>query len=423
MRILPQLKEAAVGSFGLGSTSLREGELTGSRGGLLQAILPGASLGEMCYVESTSAHPSTAQIISFQGDHVELFPVSTSSTPSAGSKVWSFGEPLAIKIPANPLGMVLDAMGKVLHPNGSRIANKVRPIQLHKKPPSFFDRQQIQERNITGVSLLDIFCPIGMGQRISVCAPAAVGKSTLLSMLARNMQYDCCVIALIGERGREVQEFYESLERETLRKVIFVVSTSDETPVHRRLAAFTAMGVAESFAQEGKQVLLLLDSLTRTLRAMREIALLQGELPTHYGYPPSVFSDLPALFERAGKFNQGSITAVFSLLKEERTSDPVAKEIESLLDGHVILSPRWKERGLVPAIDPLASLSRLEEHLSEHEENGIFADRSAIKREQELSTLLDFTKMFSQDLSEKRSHVKSWEQLKLFLNRFAGERY
>jgi type III secretion protein N (ATPase) len=219
----------------------------------------------------------------------------------------------------------------------------------------------IEKALITGVRSIDAFCTLGQGQRIGIFASAGVGKSTLLAMMARRAAADVIVVALVGERGREVREFVEdTLGFEGMERSIVVVATSDESSIVRQTAPFTATAIAEHFSEQGKNVLLIVDSLTRTARALRETSLAAGELPVRHGYTSSVYIQLPKLLERAGRSGNGSITALYTVLtNEEDDIDPLADEIKSLLDGHLVLRRELAARGVLPALDVTASVSRL----------------------------------------------------------------
>ncbi len=257
-------------------------------------------------------------------------------------------------------GRVIDALARPVD-GGPPLVRGSRPMPLDRAPPSAFHRERISEPVLTGVRAIDLFTPLCAGQRIGIFAGSGVGKSTLLSMLARGNRFDTTVFAAIGERGREVKEFIEDALGEGVGKAIVVVSTSDESPMMRRLAAKTALGVAEYFRDSGERVLLIFDSITRYAQAVREIALASGEPPVSRGFPPSVFTGLPKLLERAGcDVEGGSITGVFSVLVEgDDHNDPIADTLRGILDGHIVLDRAIADQGRFPAIDILGSVSRL----------------------------------------------------------------
>jgi flagellum-specific ATP synthase len=258
-------------------------------------------------------------------------------------------------------GRTLDAMGRPID-GGAPLISGEQPVRVNAEPPAALDRQRISKPLKTGVRVIDLFTPICAGQRIGIFAGSGVGKSTLLAMLAKSMPFDTAVIALVGERGREVREFLEDALCESRARVIAVVSTSDESAMMRRLAPRTALAIAEYFRDRGEHVLLTLDSVTRYAHAARDVALSAGEPPVARGYTPSVFSDLPKLLERAGPGaeGKGAITGLFTVLVDgDDHNDPVADAVRGTLDGHIVLDRAIAEQGRYPAVNALASVSRL----------------------------------------------------------------
>ncbi len=260
------------------------------------------------------------------------------------------------------VGRVMDALGKPLDNKGP-LFEGMKPKALKSTPIAAFDRRRVGERLETNIKMVDIFTPLCRGQRMGVFAGSGVGKSTLMAMFARNGQADVIVVGLVGERGREVQDFIqEDLGEEGMKRTVLVVSTGDEPPLMRRQAAWTATAIAEYFRDEGKQVLLLLDSVTRFAMAQREIGLSGGEPPTAKGYPPTVFSELPRLLERAGPgpIGAGDITGLFTVLVDgDDMNDPIADSVRGILDGHIVLDRSIAERGRYPAINIQKSISRM----------------------------------------------------------------
>ncbi|WP_040615006.1 FliI/YscN family ATPase [Oceanicola granulosus] len=307
----------------------------------------GAVLGEVVGVDGAGSHilPFGTWDGIVAGDQVEVSPQGERVRPCDG---W-------IGRVVDPLGRPLDRAGPL--PEGRS------PRAVRAGPPPAFDRRRVGARLETGIRAFDAFTPLCRGQRMGVFAGSGVGKSTLMAMLARNADVDVIVVGLIGERGREVQDFIQAdLGPEGLARAVLVVATGDEPPLMRRQAAWTAMAVAEHFRDRGKQVLLLLDSITRFATAQREIGLSGGEPPTSRGYPPTVFAELPRLLERAGPGcdGQGDITALFTVLVEgSDMEEPVADSVRGITDGHVILDRRIAERGRYPAIDLQRSVSRM----------------------------------------------------------------
>ncbi|MGO8952851.1 MAG: FliI/YscN family ATPase [Rhodomicrobium sp.] len=257
-------------------------------------------------------------------------------------------------------GRVINALAQPVD-GGPPLVKGTHAVALDRVPPSAYHRERLREPVCTGVRAIDVFTPLCAGQRIGVFAGSGVGKSTLLSMLAKGNEFDATVFAAIGERGREVREFVDDAIAGGMGNAIVVVSTSDESPMMRRLAAKTSLGVAEYLRDKGQRVLLIFDSITRYAQAAREIALAAGEPPVSRGFPPSVFTDLPKLLERAGSdVHGGSITGIFSVLVEgDDQNDPVADTLRGILDGHIVLGRAIADQGRFPAIDILGSVSRL----------------------------------------------------------------
>lgn len=336
------------------------GRVTSCKGPIITAQLPHGAVGDACTL-NMGDNSVLAEIVGFSGEEATLAPLDSVSGIGPGTEVIAHGRPLSITVPRNLLGSIIDPLGNPLNRQASTDSLQLLPLSLRSAPPPPLTRQRISERLNTGVSAIDCFCPIGKGQRLGLMASAGVGKSTLLGMIARFAEAEVIVVGLIGERGREVREFIEDCLGESgLRRSVMIVSTSDESPNRRRLAAYTATSVAEHYRAQGKQVLLLMDSITRFARAVREVGLAAGEIPVRHGYPPSLYIELPRLLERSGCSDKGSITAIYTVLTDnERELDPLAEEVKSILDGHLSLSTRLAERGIRPALDIPSSVSRL----------------------------------------------------------------
>jgi len=287
-------------------------------------------------------------------------------------------------------GRVIDALGRPLD-GGGDLACGDRPAPLDADPPAPLRRARVSTAIRTGVRVVDLFTPLCLGQRVGVFAGSGVGKSSLLAMLARAPQFDTVVIALVGERGREVREFLDDTLGENRASTVAVVSTGDESPMMRRLAPKTAMAVAEHFRDRGGSVLLIVDSVTRFAHAARDVALAAGEPAVARGYAPSVFSDLPRLLERAGPGEEGSgsITAIFSVLVDgDDHNDPVADAVRGALDGHIVLDRAIADEGRYPAVNILSSVSRLAHPVWTHEQRKLVANlRSLIARYEETREL------------------------------------
>ncbi len=334
------------------------GRVTHVKGLIVRALLEEARVGDMCILRNPQGAEVMAEVVGIDEKEAVLAPFSGLRGISALTQVVASRKPLAVVAGDHLLGRVVDAFGQVqnVKPAPGSISVPVNNI-----PPPAMTRQLVRQPFATGIRAVDGMMTIGRGQRAGIFGGAGLGKSTLVSMLANFSNYDVAVIALIGERGREVREFWEAhLDAEARARTVLVVSTSDRPAVERRLAASSATAIAEGFRDRGLNVLLIVDSLTRLARAQREIGLAAGEPPVRRGYPPSMATMLAELLERAGPGDRGTITAFYSVLVEgEMEDDPVAEEVKALLDGHIVLSRKLSEEGHFPAIDVLASRSRL----------------------------------------------------------------
>jgi flagellum-specific ATP synthase len=271
-------------------------------------------------------------------------------------------------------------MGRPIDSRGD-LATGPEAVAIDADPPEPMTRSRVNVPARTGVRVVDLFTPLCIGQRIGVFAGSGIGKSTLLAMLAQSPDFDAVVVALVGERGREVREFVEDALVKSMTRTVAVVSTGDESPMMRRLAPRTAMCIAEYFRNKGESVLLIMDSVTRYAQACREVALAAGEPPVARGYPPGIFSDLPRLLERAGPGSegQGAITGIFSVLVDgDDHNDPIADSIRGTLDGHIVLDRAIAEQGRYPAINALASVSRLANHVLTPEQQKLVAKLKAM---------------------------------------------
>lgn len=329
------------------------------------ARLPHASLGDICTIAGDGA--TRAQIVAFNGDTVALAPFDHLHGIRVGAPVENLGTALSLNEQALAPGTILDAFGEPLDPNLSRRYGDRggRRLNLFAPPPPALTRAPIHEILETGIRPIDALTPIGYGQRLGIFAPPGVGKSTLLGILAARAAVDITVVGLIGERGREVNEFIDDCLGEAGRqRTILVVSTGDETALRRATAPLTATRIAEYHRASGKRVLLLIDSLTRFARALRDLGFAAGEPPLAQGLTPSLYAELPRLLERAGTDRTGSITALYTVLSAEPVEgDVLAEEVKSLLDGHLVLSSPMRKLGYTPAIDPSRSVSRLASRL------------------------------------------------------------
>ena len=330
----------------------------------VRAILPQARIGELCMLKNTTSNETTpAEVIGIDRNEVLLAPIGDMRGMSTGTEVIATGRSLHVAVGDDLVGCVLDGVGNIIDAGGRDIAslNLDASYPVIASSPSPLSRDIINEPMSLGVKAMDGLLTCGVGQRMGVFAGAGVGKSSFMSMLVQHADVDVNIIALIGERGREVREFIEdALGEEGMKKTVLIVATSDRPSIERLKAAYVATAVAEYYRDQGKSVLLMMDSLTRFARAQREIGLSAGEAPARRGFPPSVFAELPLLVERAGRSDKGSITAFYTVLVEgDDMSDPIADEIRSLLDGHIILSRDLAAKNHYPAIDVLQSLSRV----------------------------------------------------------------
>jgi type III secretion system H+-transporting two-sector ATPase len=336
------------------------GRVTELVGLLIRAAVPGARVGEVCLIRSPhSARELRAEVVGFRGSEVILMPLGDIHDVSMGAEVVSTGAPLTVRVGDGLLGRVLDGLGEPADGRGPVEEAQERAVSA--RPPDPLRRRRVLKPLATGVRAVDGLLTVGEGQRVGIYAAAGVGKSTLLGMLARNTEADVNVIALVGERGREVRDFIEhDLGGEGLQRSVVVVATSNEPSLVRMKAAYVATTVAEHFRDQGRRVLFLMDSVTRFARALREVGLAAGESPARAGFPPSVFSELPRLLERTGNSERGSITAFYTVLVEgDDLTEPIADETRSILDGHVVLTRALAAGGHYPAIDVGQSVSRV----------------------------------------------------------------
>ena len=335
---------------------------------------PLVGVGEVCRIESARHDGSTlAEVVGFRNNHVLLMPLGETHGIHPGSEVISLGRPLMAPVGDALMGRVMDGLGNPIDDLGPLGATHTAALNL--LPPHPLKRQRITRTFSTGIKALDTFVPCGCGQRLGIFAGSGVGKSTLLGMIASRAESDVNVIALIGERGREVREFLEKdLDEAGRRKSVVIVATSNEPALARLRGAFLAMAIAEHFRDAGKNVLLMMDSVTRFAMAQREIGLAVGEPPATRGYTPSVFSLLPQLLERAGTGECGAITGLFTVLVEaDDMNDPIADAVRSILDGHLVLTRELATQNHYPAIDVLESVSRLVRDLTTPEQQKLAA--------------------------------------------------
>jgi flagellum-specific ATP synthase len=328
-------------------------------GVLIEAVGVPAALGELCRIHREPGPPLDAEVVGFRGASTLLMPHGELAGVAPGALVTALGRPFEVPVGPALLGRVLDGFGRPLDRGGPLEAGELRNVRADAPGP--LCRAPISEPLQTGVRAIDGLATLGRGQRLGIFAGSGVGKSSLLSQITRGTDADVVVVALVGERGREVQSFVEeALGEEGRRRSVLVVATSDRAPIERYLAPFVAVTIAEHFRDRGLSVLLVMDSVTRFAAACREIGLAAGEPPTVRGYPPSFFATIPKLVERMGAMGSGSITGLLTILLDgDDPNEPVADTLRGLLDGHIYLSRELAQTGHFPAVDVLASLSRL----------------------------------------------------------------
>lgn len=346
----------------LNSTNIYQykGSVSKLLGLTVEAKLPGLKIGDLCYIETQTGEKKPAEVVAFKGDAAQLLLLYDGAGIGQGSLVQSMGKQVTI-----PVGDFL--LGRLINPLGEPIDGRsldtmgAKWIPIEGSPPDAFDRPIIDTMFSTGVRAIDSCLTLGCGQRMGLFAGSGVGKSTMLGMIARYSDADVNVVALIGERGREVKEFIEdSLGEEGMKKSVIVCSTGDQPPLIRQKCLLAATAVAEYFRDQNKKVFLMTDTITRCAMAGREVGLSIGEPPTMKGYPPSIFSWLQKALERTGNSPKGSITALYTVLMEgDDINDPVVDTVRGIVDGHIFLSRKVAEMNHYPAIDILGSISRL----------------------------------------------------------------
>lgn len=351
--------------------TIRDGKVIQVIGLVIEATLPGGRMGELCNIYSENGEVIRAEVVGFKGDRVLLMPLDEIIGISPGSRVRRSPRPLSVAVGPQLLGRILDGLGNPIDGKGPIRSEQRQPV--YNRPPNPLQRLRIKTPLATGIRAIDGLVTIGRGQRVGIFSGSGVGKSVSLGMIARYTDAEVNVIGLIGERGREVREFIErDLGPEGLRRSVVVVATSDQAAMVRIKGALITTAIAEYFRDQGMNVILMMDSLTRVAMAQREIGLATGEPPTTKGYTPSVFALLPRLLERAGYARIGSITGLYTVLVEsDDLDDPIGDAARSILDGHIVLSRRLSTRGHYPAIDVLESVSRLRTEVTTPEQRRI----------------------------------------------------
>ncbi|WP_253641093.1 MULTISPECIES: type III secretion system ATPase SctN [unclassified Bradyrhizobium] len=398
------------------------GRITRAIGTLLHAVLPGARVGELCLLQDhASGWALEAEVIGLLPDGVLLTPIGDMVGLSHRAEVVPTGRMQEVSVGPGLLGRVIDSFGRPL--DGKGPIKTVHTCPLRGRAPNPMKRRSIEQPFPLGVRVLDGLLTCGEGQRIGIYGDAGCGKSTLMSQIVKGAAADVTVVALIGERGREVREFIERHIGDAIARTIVVVETSDRSAMERAQCAHMATALAEYFRDQGLQVVLMMDSLTRFSRAMREIGLAAGEPPTRRGFPPSVFALLPGLLERAGMGERGSITAFYTVLVEgDGTGDPIAEESRGILDGHIILSRALASREHFPAIDVLSSRSRVMDAVASaphRKAASVFRDLLSRYNEAEFLIKVGEYKPGSDPLTDRA--IDSIEELRAFLRQGQDE--
>lgn len=347
-----------------------DGRVTEVVGLVVEATVPNGAVGDLCTIDIEGGEPVRAEVMGFRNGKMLLMPLDNTMGVSVGSRVTLNTKPLTVPVGHQLLGRIIDSMGRPI--DGKGPINTATQRSVYNLPLNPMSRKRITEPFSTGIRSIDGLLTMGRGQRVGIFSGSGVGKSVLIGMIARHTDADINVIGLIGERGREVREFIErDLGEEALKRSVVVVATSDQAAQLRVKAALVTVSVAEYFRDQGHEIMLMMDSLTRVAMAQREIGLAIGEPPTTKGYTPSVFALLPRMLERTGAGRDHSITALFTVLVEsDDLNDPIADAARSLLDGHIVLSRDMANRGHYPAIDPLQSVSRLRRDITTPEQVG-----------------------------------------------------
>ncbi|MBR1843273.1 MAG: type III secretion system ATPase SctN [Opitutales bacterium] len=395
-------------------------------GSMIKAYVPGVKIGELCTLHNPNdQNDALAEVVGFVQDAALLTPLGEVNGISSSTQVIPSGRTHSVPVGMGLLGRVLDGLGNVSDADTKGPFEPETYYPVYADPPPPMTRKPIDTPISLGLRALDGLLTCGEGQRLGIFAAAGGGKSTLLAQIIRNTEAEVTILALIGERGREVREFVEKdLGEEGLKHSVLVIATSDRSSTERLKAAYVATSVAEYFRDKGKKVLLLMDSVTRFGRAQREIGLAAGEPPTRRGFPPSVFATLPKLMERAGQSEKGSITALYTILVEgDDMTEPIADETRSILDGHIILSRKLASANHYPAIDVLASISRCMNAIVEKEHKAAAGKfRSLLAKYQEVELLLRIGEYKKGNDAETDEAIDKMPQLNEFLRQGLTEK-
>ncbi len=390
---------------------------------VIESVGPNCALGDVCLIKSKEGEDvCLSEVVGFRDNRVLSMILGDASRVGPGSEIVATNRALSVNVGPELLGRVIDGLGRPMDGRGPVVTQEVRSI--YNAPPNPLERQRIAEPIGTGIRSIDALLTCGKGQRVGIFAGSGVGKSVTLGMIARNTTADVNVIALVGERGREVAEFIDrELGPEGLRRSVVVVATSDQASLIRLKAAFMATTIAEYFRDRRMNVMLMMDSVTRLAMAQREVGLAIGEPPTTKGYTPSVFAMLPKLLERAGNSRNGSITGLYTVLVEgDDMTEPVADAVRSILDGHIVLSRRLASAGHYPAVDVLESVSRVMTAVTGEEHRRAahrLLDMMATYREAEdLINIGAYVRGSNPRIDEA---LKNWEAIRKFLRQPSSE--
>ena len=422
---LAHIHESLEACLAVPPLALLRGKVLEVVGTIIRATAPAFRIGEICMLRNRREKWEVpAEVVGFTRDCALLTPLGRTAGLSPDMEVVPSGALPKVGVGNGLLGRVLDGFGQPMDAleKGPLIPEEQYP--LYQDPPAPLERGLVSRPFWVGIKSIDSLLTCGEGQRVGVFAAAGGGKSTLLSMLVKGASADVCVVALIGERGREVREFVERhLGEEARKRCVIVVATSDRPSMERLKAAYVATAIAEYFRDCGKNVLLLMDSVTRFARALREVGLAAGEPPTRRGYPPSVFSSLPLLLERAGPGRNGSITAFYTVLVEgDDMSEPIADETRSILDGHIVLSRKLAAANHYPAVDVLASVSRVMSAIVQPDHRQAAGKmRSLMAKYQEIELLVQIGEFQKGADPEADAAVERWARIRKFLQQSEHE--
>ncbi len=391
----------------------------------IESIGPAANLGEICNIYTLkNNNPIAAEVVGFKNNIACLMPLGEMDGIGPGSKVEATGKSLTVKVDNSMLGRILDGLGNPIDDTGAIDGRTYYPVE--NIPPNPLTRKKIDQILSLGVKSIDGLLTIGKGQRIGIFAGSGVGKSTLMGMIARNTKADVNVIGLIGERGREVREFIENdLQEDGLKRSVVVVATSDQPALIRLKAAKLATSIAEFFRDQGKDVMLMMDSLTRFAMAQREVGLAIGEPPVTRGYTPSVFAVMPKLLERSGTSEVGSITGMYTVLVDgDDMNEPVADTVRGILDGHIVLSRNLANKNHYPPIDILSSVSRVMPNIIEEKQkqltNEIKSIMSVYKDAEDLINIGAYVKGSNTNIDRAIDKI---DKINSFLKQGTHEKY